>query len=93
MFMWPRPFLGLTAYKRCRPGVHYWLATLEELARRGDGMSIMLKRYLLWEIVLFWLPQDDLAETVDPFSDLNLGWKVPGLFLLQWLSQRHNLGE
>lgn len=80
MSMWPRPFLWLTAYK-----VPAWgpllVAYSGRISSKGDGMSIMLKRYLLWEIVLFWLPQDDLAETVKIFSDLNLGWKVPELFL------------
>jgi hypothetical protein len=79
MFMWPRPFLWLTAYKRCRPGVHYWLPALEESARKGWHVN-NVDRYLLRKFVLFWLPQDDLAETVETFSDLNLGCRVPELF-------------
>jgi hypothetical protein len=39
------------------------------------------KRYILREIVLFWLSKDDLAETGEIFTGLNLGWDVPKPFL------------
>ena len=38
------------------------------------------KDRFLGEFVLFWLPEDNLAETGDTFSGLNTGWDVPKLF-------------
>ena len=32
--------------------------------------------------MLFWLPEDDLAETGETFSGLNPAWKVPKTIFL-----------
>jgi hypothetical protein len=34
------------------------------------------KDRFLGKFVLFWLPEDNLAETGETFSGLNLGWDV-----------------
>jgi hypothetical protein len=33
--------------------------------------------------MLFWLPEDDLAETRDSFAGLNSGWDVPKPFFTE----------
>ena len=38
------------------------------------------KDIFLGEFVLFWLPEDNLAETGETFSGLNPGWDVPKPF-------------
>jgi hypothetical protein len=58
------------------------LPTLEE-SKLGRGWYVnnVEEDIYCGKLVLFRLPQDDWAETVETFSDLNLGWKVPELFL------------
>jgi hypothetical protein len=38
------------------------------------------KNRFLGKFVLFWLPEDNLAETGETFSGLNLRWDVPKPF-------------
>jgi hypothetical protein len=43
--------------------------------------------------VLFWLHQDDFPETVETFSELNLGWDFHKSFFPWWPRLPHNLGK
>jgi hypothetical protein len=70
-----------TITELCWPGVHHRLPTLEESARKSGSMPITRKKErVLGKFVLFWLREDNLAETGETFSGLNLGWGVPKPF-------------
>jgi hypothetical protein len=79
--MWFQPFPG-APFPSCAGlgaiiGCQLWKNQLaREWYVNNLGKSIFLGKF-----VLFWLPEDNLAETGQTFSELNRGWDVPKPFV------------